>query len=273
MKVDEVKKQLIALEAEVNSLSDSGFVRIEFEQQSEIKKNMSFTGGSGRIYVKPFTRLKKYEIALAGIAIEMYSFIRDLCREECAGENHRGKTHPEPYWRVDDFEIVKKAVYQYARKPGTTRRAIEKPEPQAMSEAPENTDRETLVSWLAENERRASTLPESELFKRAAMSDAVARKVTLTGTAFIRDSYVAASAKKLAKGVCDLCKEDAPFLSANNEPYLESHHIDWLSHVGADSIDNVVALCPNCHRKMHIRNDETDRNILIHRIIGRKHIS
>ena len=140
-----------------------------------------------------------------------------------------------------------------------------------MSEAPETVDRETLVSWLAENERRASTLPESELFRRAAMSDAVARKVTLSGTAFIRDSYVAASAKKLADGVCDLCKEEAPFLSVNNEPYLESHHVKWLSHGGADSIDNVVALCPNCHRKMHIRNDETDRNILIGRIGGRNY--
>lgn len=271
MQVDQVNKQLIALEAEVNSQLDSGFVHIKFDQQPGTPKNMSFTGGNGRIYVKPFIRLKKYEIALAGTAIEMYSFMRDLCGAECAGENHRGKTHPEPYWRVDDFEIVKKAVYQYARKPETTRRAIEKPAPQAMSEAPENTDRETLVSWLAENERRASTLPESELFKRAAMSDAVARKVTLTGTAFIRDSYVAASAKKLAAGVCDLCKEEAPFLSANNEPYLESHHIDWLSHGGVDSIDNVVALCPNCHRKMHIRNDEADRNILIRRIIGRNY--
>jgi len=271
MQVDQVKKQLKALEAEVNSESDSGFVRIEFEQQSEIKKNMSFTGGSGRIYVKPFTRLNKYEIALAGTAIEMYSFMRDLCGAECAGENHRGKTHLEPFWRVDDFEIVQKAVYHYARKPGTSRRAIETPVPQAMSEAPENADRETLVSWLAENERRASTLPESELFRRAAMSDAVARKMTLTGTTFIRDSYVAATAKKIADGVCDLCKQATPFLSANNEPYLESHHIDWLSYGGADSIDNVVALCPNCHRKMHIRNDEADRNLLIDRIGGRNY--
>lgn len=112
MQVDQVNKQLIALEAEVNSQLDSGFVHIKFDQQPGTPKNMSFTGGNGRIYVKPFIRLKKYEIALAGTAIEMYSFMRDLCGAECAGENHRGKTHPEPYWRVDDFEIVKKAVYQ-----------------------------------------------------------------------------------------------------------------------------------------------------------------
>ncbi len=275
MKVGEVKVQLIALEAEVNSQLDSGFVRIKFQQQLEKDANMSFIGGNGRIYIQPSAL--GYDISLSGKSLEkeMYSFMHKLCGQECTDYKQKNKSKgkkDQPFWRVDDFEIVKKAVYQYARKPGTTRRPIEKPEPQAMSEAPENTDRETLVSWLAENERRASTLPESELFRRAAMSVAVARKMTLTGTAFIRDSYVAASAKKLADGVCDLCKKEAPFLSANNEPYLESHHIDWLSHGGADLIDNVVALCPNCHRKMHIRNDEADRNILIRRIIGRKHL-
>ena len=29
------------------------------------------------------------------------------------------------------------------------------------------------------------------------------------------------------------------------------HHIDFLSNGGDDTIENVSALCPNCHRKMH----------------------
>ena len=55
-----------------------------------------------------------------------------------------------------------------------------------------------------------------------------------------------------------LCGQNAPFLNAQGEPYLELHHIIWLSHGGSDSVDNVVALCPNCHRKMHIVNDAED---------------
>ena len=50
----------------------------------------------------------------------------------------------------------------------------------------------------------------------------------------------------------------APFSDKNGEPYLESHHVEWLSKGGEDSIDNVVALCPNCHRKMHVVNDVDD---------------
>jgi 5-methylcytosine-specific restriction endonuclease McrA len=268
MNVDEVKQQLKGLEVEVNSLSDSGF-RIKLEQQSEIEKNMSFTGGIGRIYVKPYTRLKKYRIGLAGLSIEMYPFMRNLCKAECAGEGHPGKTHPEPYWDVDNFEQVREVVYHYARKSKTAKRVIETPAPQEMSEAPLNADRETLESWLAENERRAVALSENELIERASMADPFARKVELVGTTYIRNSYVADAAKKLADGVCDLCKQQAPFLLVNGEPYLESHHVVWLSRGGHDLLDNVVALCPNCHRKMHYLDEKADRDVLILRISER----
>ncbi|MGI6556672.1 MAG: HNH endonuclease [Pseudoramibacter sp.] len=35
-------------------------------------------------------------------------------------------------------------------------------------------------------------------------------------------------------------------------------YVEWLSCGGEDSIDNVVALCPNCHRRIHIFNDADD---------------
>ncbi len=102
------------------------------------------------------------------------------------------------------------------------------------------------------------------------MANPVPRKVESKCTLYIRDSDVAASAKKLADGICDLCRCLAPFLSANGDPYLESHHVIWLSRDGRDSVDNVVALCPNCHRKMHIRDEKIDRDVLITRIADRK---
>lgn len=73
-----------------------------------------------------------------------------------------------------------------------------------------------------------------------------------------RDPTIAAYVKKRAKGVCQLCGLPAPFTDKNGEPYLECHHIDWVSQGGIDSVDNCVALCPNCHRKMHILNQTRD---------------
>ncbi len=75
---------------------------------------------------------------------------------------------------------------------------------------------------------------------------------------FIRNRYISEYAKRRANGSCQLCGKPAPFLDKYGEPYLEAHHVIWLADGGTDSIDNVVALCPNCHRKMHICDDNED---------------
>ena len=80
----------------------------------------------------------------------------------------------------------------------------------------------------------------------------------VTSNQYARDPYIAIYAKERAHGVCKRCHQNAPFCNSRNEPYLETHHIIWLSEGGADSVDNFVALCPNCHRKMHIVNDDAD---------------
>lgn len=85
---------------------------------------------------------------------------------------------------------------------------------------------------------------------------------TTKSSTFVRDAYVAEYAKRIAKGKCKLCGENAPFIDSEGKPYLEAHHIEWLSKGGADTIENTVALCPNCHRKMHVLNLDEDITIL-----------
>ncbi|HFQ5091670.1 TPA: HNH endonuclease [Vibrio vulnificus] len=67
-----------------------------------------------------------------------------------------------------------------------------------------------------------------------------------------RDPDVVAEALYRAEGFCEKCKEKAPFIKrSNGEPYLEVHHIIPLSQGGLDSLENVISLCPNCHREIH----------------------
>lgn len=73
-----------------------------------------------------------------------------------------------------------------------------------------------------------------------------------------RCEAVSVLAKKRANGICQLCGAAAPFVNSEGEPYLETHHIEWLSKGGEDSEENTAALCPNCHRKMHVLNDPDD---------------
>lgn len=73
-----------------------------------------------------------------------------------------------------------------------------------------------------------------------------------------RDPWVKALARKLAIGRCRLCDSRAPFQDNLGHPFLEVHHVIPLSKGGSDTIDNVVALCPNCHRKVHIVEKQND---------------
>lgn len=68
-----------------------------------------------------------------------------------------------------------------------------------------------------------------------------------------------------AKGRCEICGEPAPFITKEGKPYLEVHHIIALSEEGVDHTSNTVALCPNCHRKMHYAelNKEEEDLIII----------
>lgn len=79
----------------------------------------------------------------------------------------------------------------------------------------------------------------------------------------VRDPYIAEYARRRANGICQLCGNPAPFNRSDGTPYLESHHIKWLAEGGEDSIENTAALCPNCHRKMHIVNDPEDVDWLL----------
>lgn len=86
---------------------------------------------------------------------------------------------------------------------------------------------------------------------------------SITMNSYVRNRYVSEFAKKRANGICQLCGKPAPFETRNGEPYLEAHHIIPLANEGTDSIDNIAALCPNCHRKMHSLSLDRDIQFLL----------
>lgn len=69
---------------------------------------------------------------------------------------------------------------------------------------------------------------------------------------FARDPAVWAWALRRARWRCEACGCPAPFLTAGGEPYLEVHHLRRLADGGSDTVDNVAALCPACHREVHL---------------------
>lgn len=116
---------------------------------------------------------------------------------------------------------------------------------------------EEELQLMAESE--AKSLSDSELYEKAKQQSSIKpiERITTTST-YIRNPFIAEASKRRAKGICQLCEKPAPFNDKNGNPYLECHHIIWLSEGGADDLQNTAALCPNCHKKMHIVNDKMD---------------
>lgn len=70
--------------------------------------------------------------------------------------------------------------------------------------------------------------------------------------AFKRNADVIAEVLIRAKGICERCGKEAPFKRASDgTPYLEVHHKIRLADGGEDTVQNAIAVCPNCHRELH----------------------
>jgi len=81
----------------------------------------------------------------------------------------------------------------------------------------------------------------------------IPEKVIIQSTAFKRNQFVVIETIERANGKCELCCKDAPFVKIKDKtPFLEVHHVNPLANGGEDTLNNTVALCPNCHREAHL---------------------
>jgi 5-methylcytosine-specific restriction protein A len=124
-------------------------------------------------------------------------------------------------------------------------RAIQQPK-EVLAEA-------TYIAKTLEigTKKSAKSSRDKRLARLATASKKPAR-IQVVSTAFIRNPDVVAEVLFRAKGTCESCEKPAPFAKrSDSSPYLEVHHRIPLSADGDDSVDNAIALCPNCHRKYH----------------------
>ncbi|MCM3730106.1 HNH endonuclease [Fictibacillus nanhaiensis] len=119
-------------------------------------------------------------------------------------------------------------------------------------------DVDAINSRAITQEKKVRKLSDEEVAERANFAPDKPGSRNVVTKVYERNAYISELAKRRANGKCQLCEKPAPFNDKKGNPYLENHHIIWLANGGEDTIENTVALCPNCHRKMHSLNLKED---------------
>lgn len=107
-----------------------------------------------------------------------------------------------------------------------------------------------LCSSTEELEKQVENLLSS-IQNKIPIGQEVPKKSNVSTSSYTRDAAVVAYVLDLAQGICECCNNKAPFLKNGGLPFLEVHHVQQLSENGGDTINNAVAVCPNCHRELH----------------------
>lgn len=115
-------------------------------------------------------------------------------------------------------------------------------------------------------ERQAKGKTKEEIEKianqKSASNQNESQYRTVKTNIYERDPYIRDHVKNLANGVCQLCEQDAPF-EVDGKPFLHVHHIEYLANGGEDTIGNSIAVCPNCHSRIHHLELSEDKDKLL----------
>ncbi len=114
-----------------------------------------------------------------------------------------------------------------------------------------------FINWVPDLERNFQIEQTAEKYIQGVISGSGGRR-NVTSSTFARSVEVVKETRRRANGICQLCNQPAPFIDKKGNPYLEVHHIIWLSRGGEDNTENTAALCPNCHIRMHILDKPED---------------
>ena len=113
-------------------------------------------------------------------------------------------------------------------------------------------DTDLLDTHLEAEYLEGKNLSDEEILEKIRELSVESKKKPISSFRYERNRYIVQAVLRRAKGICDSCKEPAPFMrKTDGSPFLEVHHVQPLSKKGYDLITNCLAVCPNCHRKAH----------------------
>lgn len=130
----------------------------------------------------------------------------------------------------------------------------------------------SLDSRVNESGIRYSSLQqiddEDDEYQKQVGAAEVKLPVSSTVMKYQRDPSIAQKALRLSGYVCEADHNHITFISVTGKPFVECHHLIPVSLqqrfplASLDVEENIVTLCPNCHRHVHLGVGESKREIL-----------
>lgn len=192
------------------------------------------------------------------------SRIKDVRKSLCMTQTEFGKKIGLKWYKIKDLEsgrlrvtedIAKKINGDY----GINYRWIlfgEKPKEKLWAESHIISSPSLDIDYLPLNSilKKAKKQYDAKLAKYSRHINGTKSKSEVPIKVYVHfnDPRVRIFAIERAKGKCEICASPAPFRRASDgSPYLEIHHKKPLNLGGEDTPDNIIVVCPNCHRKIH----------------------
>lgn len=152
------------------------------------------------------------------------------------------------YFKADAFNHFLVAVYQ-GQELITDYKQIEK-----FENALEQNEIEHTL------ETDSKELDKNDLLKKINDCEKdTSEKITINGKTYKRYNYLMVQIKKYRDYKCQFCS--TTILKANGEYYIEACHIKPKSEGGKDSLDNILILCPNCHKLFDFGKREKEERL------------
>lgn len=128
-----------------------------------------------------------------------------------------------------------------------------------------------------------SNLAQQELQEISGASDQIIRKApnrellfehTVSGKRVLRNPQIAKAAIIAADYKCEVDPQHTTFFNSQGKPYMEGHHLIPCTVENAekiweafdkniDCLENIVSLCPTCHRAVHMGSTDEKRRLLL----------
>lgn len=118
-----------------------------------------------------------------------------------------------------------------------------------------NTTQDVYAPTFDEHELLVKTNKIYNLSNPAPKGQLVPEQKSVQRVIYARSPQVRAWVLSNSHGICELCRQPAPFEMEGDIPFLEVHHIVPLYDGGSDAPENCAALCPNCHRAIHLSKE------------------